>query len=204
MMKALQNKKQLLLLIVLLIGIVFLNAGLSHAFSSVNSSEEHESNGWFALFSKLLNFSLLVFILYYFFVKVIDLPGIYKKTSHDIIQSIKSAEDSTKSAHIQIEEIKLKLANLETEIAQIKEDAIKITENEKDRILAEAEIETKRIQEMASREIEWKMKEAIQRVKMNTLNAALSISEDLLKKQFKNEDQERLINKFISDMKNTN
>ena len=87
---------------------------------------------------------------------------------------------------------------------QIKAEALRNTELEKMKIAAETEAEVKRIGEMARGEIDWKMKEAIQEFKQHTINLATSMSEQIIKSQLKNEDQEKLIEKYIIDLGNRN
>lgn len=89
-------------------------------------------------------------------------------------------------------------------MAQIKVEAVRSTEQEKIKITAETENEMIRIHEMANSEIDWKMKEAIQELKNHTIEIATSMSEKIIKSQLKNEDQEKLIEKFIVDLRNKN
>jgi len=195
-----------IIIIIILLGIIVHGSLLVSAGTTAEeSSKTHgEEGGIFKVIAKWINFAILVAILYYFLVKVMDIPGAFKKLSHAIVNAIQSSSESKEAALRQIEEIKGKLANLESEVEQIKAEALRNTELEKMKTAAETETEMKRIHEMARGEIDWKMKEAIQEFKQHTINLATSMSEQIIKSQLKSEEQEKLIEKYIIDLGNRN
>ena len=195
----------IVILIVILLSIFYSTCSAFPASLFLQEASPHKAEGGiFKIISRWLNFAALIVILYYFLVRIMNIPGSFKKLSDGIAHAIKASSESKEAALKQIEEIKNKLSNLEAEVAQIKADAIGSTEQEKIKINAETEIEMKRIHDLTNSEIDWKMKEAIQELKNHTIEIATSMSEKIIKSELKNEDQEKLIEKFIVDLRNKN
>jgi F-type H+-transporting ATPase subunit b len=173
---------------------------LSAMMTEKNEQESHQ-NPIFSLISKLINFGLLVFILYYFLVKIIDLPGSFKNTFKNLSSEIQNAQESKEAAMNQIKNLEVKLANIEKEIEEIKNESNKIIENEKNKILLEADSEIKRLQSIAKHEIEWKTNEAIKKLKQQMLDEAITLSKEIIKLNLNKTDQDMLIKKFLADLK---
>lgn len=193
-----------ILIVILMSMFAFSYSAAAAEQTAEKSSHNQEEGGIFKAISKWLNFAALIAILYYFLVRILNIPASFKKLSEGIAHSIKDSSESKEAALKQIEEIKNRLSNLESEVEQIKAEAMKSTEQEKIKISAETENEIKRIQELTNNEIDWKMKEAIQQLKNHTIEIAASMSEKMIQSELKNEDQERLIEKFIVDLRNKN
>jgi F-type H+-transporting ATPase subunit b len=194
--------------IILVIMMLLLHGGIS--FAAATEPEEssphnaEEGNSIFATIARWLNFAGLAAILYFFLVRIMDVPGSFKKLSSGLAHAIKSSTESKEAALQQIQDIKGKLVNLDDEVNNIKEEVLKNTEFEKNKIAAEGEEEIKRIQQFTHAEIDWKMKEAIKDLKQHTIEMATSLSEQIIKSQLKPEDQEKLIEQFIVDLRNRN
>lgn len=200
-MKSQRNK---LIKIFIIILIVILNCNFNYSKGNLNQEEKsHESlfKKIIDIIGKWINFAALILILYFFLVKVMDVPGIFRKISDNIIKGINSSKESKESAIRQMEEIKNKLSNLDEELKQIKEDTAKILKQEEERIMLEAEIEAKRIREMAHREIEWRTKEAVKDLKEHALTVATSLSEKIIKSELSEKDHHKLIEYFIKSLK---
>jgi len=194
-----QKIKYTFLILFLIIFFMQINS-LSAMMTEKNEQESHQ-NPIFSLISKLINFGLLVFILYYFLVKIIDLPGSFKNTFKNLSSEIQNAQESKEAAMNQIKNLEVKLANIEKEIEEIKNESNKIIENEKNKILLEADSEIKRLQSIAKHEIEWKTNEAIKKLKQQMLDEAITLSKEIIKLNLNKTDQDMLIKKFLADLK---
>lgn len=168
---------------------------------SQKSGAENHQNSWFAIISKIFNFALLVYILYYFFVKIIDLPGSFKNTFSNLSSEIQTAKESKESAILQIQNLKNKLSSIDQEIQNIQNEAYKIIETEKNKIVAETNSEINKLRLMAEHEINWKTKEAIKKLKIYIMEEAINQSKTIISSNLKSAEHKRLIQRFISDLK---
>lgn len=193
-------------IIVLIIIFLLINCSINYSFGIKEYNQEQESHESLLrkvinIISKWINFAALIYILYFFLVKVMDAPGTFKRITENIVRGIASSKESKESAMKQMEEIKMKLSNLDNELQQIKEETMKTLQQEQERIMAEAEAEAKKIREMAHNEIEWRTKEAIKNLKEHTLTLATSISKKIIKTELTEQEHYRLIGYFIKSLK---
>jgi len=193
-------------IVILIISFLLINCSINYSFGIKESNQEQENHESLLkkvinIISKWINFAALIFILYFFLVKVMDVPGTFKRISENIIKGIASAKESKESAINQMEEIKRKLSNLDNELQQIKEETMKTLQQEQERIMKEAEAEAKKIREMAHNEIEWRTKEAIKNLKEHTLTLATSISKKIIKTELTEQEHYKLIGYFIKSLK---
>lgn len=189
--------------IVLSIFLIILLSNNLYLFSAPmeKSKSENHQNGWFAIISKIFNFALLLYILYYFLVKIIDLPGSFKNTFSSLSSEIQTAKESKEAAILQIQNLKTKLSAIDQEIQNLQSEAFKIIEIEKSKIVADTNSEINKLRLMAENEINWKTKEAIKKLKIYLMEEAINQSKKIISSNLESSDHKRLIQRFIRDLK---
>lgn len=147
---------------------------------------------------QLLNFGVLVFILVKFGGGGINkmLRGRHEQLKADLA----SAAELRALAEAKLKKQEARLASLENEIANMRRDLKAEAEAEKARLITAAEERAVRIKAETAFLIEQQVREADQRLRRESADAALKIAEEILKKSIGAADQQRLIETFVGDV----
>jgi F-type H+-transporting ATPase subunit b len=107
-------------------------------------------------------------------------------------------EKQKADAEKQLSEYKAKLARLDKEIGKIVAEYIKDGEAAKAKILEEAKVAAEKLQAQAKKNIEHEFQKARQALKEEMSEQAVSMAEALIKKHIKDEDQERILDEYLT------
>ncbi len=176
------KKKQIILILLLLPAFMFM-------------AEEHSSSNFLPFLGKSLNFIILFGGLSYFLSK--PLRNFLKKRSLEIKQSLEEAENMRQEAEEKLDEARAQLEGLEEKIAQIKKEAERMGQREKDRIIKEAKKEAERIKRLTQAEIELLVEGGIQELKEYTIEMAALLAQERIKKRMTLQDHSLFIDKCI-------
>ncbi|MFQ5428365.1 MAG: hypothetical protein ACE5EZ_05230 [Thermodesulfobacteriota bacterium] len=159
--------------------------------------EEHGGSGlglW-----KIINFILLVIGVYLVWTKVIN-PALDKRSAgikKALEDAVRLREEAEKAALLYRE----KLAALETRLASIAEELRLEGEAEKERIINEARAAAARLKEQAKTTAEQEIKKARLEIRGEVAELAVKMARELLEKELRPEDQQRLIKDYISNLR---
>jgi F-type H+-transporting ATPase subunit b len=147
---------------------------------------------------KWINFAIVVVILLWVFGK--KLPPVFQKKSEMIGSAIAKATAAKAAADGRLREAESKLANLQTEVAELRAQAARESAAEVERIHAATQSDTQKIGLAAKAEIE--ATERAARLELKALAAKLAVegAESLLVKQLTPTAQESLINNFVKSL----
>ena len=153
--------------------------------------------GW-----RTLNFLIFVAILYFAAAKPV------KNFLNGRIEGIKSQLDGAEKARDDAEkkskEYLQKLENLEEEIKEIK-DTLKLEgEVERDRIIEAAHDAAEKLKKQAEFSSGQELKKAIIAIREETAVAAVSLAEKLLQDRMKENDQKKLVDEYIDNVRGMN
>ncbi len=123
-----------------------------------------------------------------------------KKRRDDIAKDIEEANTIKREAEARAKLYQAKLETLETELAEARQALVEAGKGERERIIREAEEKAVRIQKDAEFMIEQELKQMRLDLMRETVEAAVSAAEDLLKKRVTQSDQERLAEDFLGDI----
>ena len=101
-------------------------------------------------------------------------------------------------AQKQLSEYKAKLARLDKEIEKIVAEYVKDGEAAKAKIIEEAKVAAEKLQAQAKKNIEHEFAKARQALKAEMAAEAVSVAEALIKKHIKDEDQERIVDEYLT------
>jgi len=107
-------------------------------------------------------------------------------------------ENQKADAEKQLAEYKAKLARLDKEIDKIVAEYVKDGEAVKAKIIEEAKVAAEKLQELAKKNIEHEFQKARQALKAEMAEQAVSMAEALIKKHIKDEDQERIVDEYLT------
>ena len=164
-------------------------------------AEEHEPQiDGKKLGLQILNFAVLVGILVFFGGKAVNkaLRGRHEQLKADLA----SAAEARAAAEAKLAKQEARLGSLETEIAELRRNLKAEAEAEKARLIEAAEERAKRIKAETSFLIDQQVREADQRLRRESADAALKIAEDILRRSIGPADQQRLLETFVGNVGN--
>ncbi|MBI5827208.1 MAG: ATP synthase F0 subunit B [Deltaproteobacteria bacterium] len=159
--------------------------------------EHHEGNS--GLLWMAVNFAVLVIGIVILWVKV--LSGLLDNRAADIKKAMEDAHAAKEAAEKKSVEYREKLSLLEKRIAEIQESLRAEGEAEKKRIIAETEASAVKFKEQARAAAEQEVKKARIEIRGEIAGIAAGMAEEILKKELKNEDQERIIKGYIDNLR---
>ena len=119
---------------------------------------------------------------------------------------IKALEDSEKArveAEKQLEEQRSKVADLEAELNNVRNQGEKELEKIRVKLEEDSEIQAKRLLDQASNAIELEMNKALSEIQDEASKIAVDLAEDILKKNLKEDDQGRLSQQYLDNITDT-
>jgi F-type H+-transporting ATPase subunit b len=117
-----------------------------------------------------------------------------------IEQGLASGRQARETAARKLSEIEARLAQLDKEIKELKDQALKEAEEERGRILENAKLESERILELARREIKGLEKSARLELKSHVAQLSVKLAEERLRSAISSEADKRIINQFLQTL----
>ena len=164
-------------------------AGGGHG-DAVHHNTWHDVDTW-----KVLNFVILA--LGCFFIAKKPVAQFFSSRTKGIAEELTDLEKKKADAERKLAEYEARFRNLEQESEKIVEDYIKQGEDAKKRILAEAEAQAEKLEDMAKRNIEQEFKAAKALLKQEVVDRAMEQAEALIKKSITTQDQNRLVDEYL-------
>ncbi|MFA7383340.1 MAG: F0F1 ATP synthase subunit B [Desulfurivibrionaceae bacterium] len=146
---------------------------------------------WLDLLWRTTNFAGLVFILV-FFLKKPFADGLSARRE-GIKDQLEALESRKAEAELMYQEAAAKLARLDEEVEGIIAEAVKQGEDEKAKIIADAERNAGDIQRQAEMAVAHELTQAKTRLKAEIAEQAVLLAEELVKKNIQPADQSRLV-----------
>ena len=150
---------------------------------------------------KGINFIILLLLLYRFARKPI--AGILSKISVSSKETMDSAKERLEAAQNQLKEYQEKLANLEKELEERQKAALEAIEAEKQQIIDDAEIQTKKLEEQSKDRIEQDLSKAKAEIREFIANESIRLAESIIEKEIDAKAQKTLIDTYTNSLKET-
>ena len=170
------------------------------AFGSVWASSEGEHEGGIDkgkdLIYRTLNFAVLAGALIFLLKK--PLSQALGARRQGIKDQLNELELQKQQAERQLAEYKSKLTRLDEEMEKIVAEYVKDGEAIKAKIIEAAKASAKKLQEQARKNIEHEFQKARQELKAEMAEEAVAMAEGLIKKHIKDEDQQRIIDEYLT------
>lgn len=144
---------------------------------------------------KILNFAILVFLLVKFVGK--PLKNFLKQRTEMIEKSIKDAQEAKEIAKKALDEVEQRLKLKDKEIEDILAVARATGEDEKKRLIEDADRLKSKILEQAKANIEHEVKMAKEAIKAEAVEEAIKLSEEKIKSRLTKEDQDKILQDSI-------
>ncbi|MFO7885562.1 MAG: ATP synthase F0 subunit B [Desulfobacteraceae bacterium] len=176
--------------------LVLLVAVTAAIASSGGGHEAADPKGWVATDTyRVLNFIVLAGALFYVARKPVK--DFFTSRVEGIKEELETLEQKKAEAEKNLAEYADKMANLDSEYQKIIADYAEQGEIARKRILAEAEEQAAKLEEMAKRNIEQEFKNAKAALQQEISEKALEKAELLVKESISSEDQDRLVDEYL-------
>ena len=144
------------------------------------------------------NFGVLVFL----FIKYAKKPlmGFLRGESNKIEENLTDVETKLKNTKSIMDSETVNLKDLDGRIQEMREDIIALSQREKERIIEKTKITASQMIEDANKESTYKLDIAKRAIEAEMMDIALTIVEGRLKGGMKSEDNELLIDDFLSSV----
>ena len=170
-------------------------AGATVVWAS-GGGDGHAVNAWHDVDTwKVLNFAVLA--LGCFFIARKPVGQFFSSRTKGIEEELTELERKKADAEKKLAEYEARFRNLEQESEKIVEDYIKQGEDAKTRILAEAEAQAEKLEDMSKRNIEQEFKAAKEVLKQEVVDLAMEQAQALVKKSITTQDQNRLVDDYL-------
>lgn len=147
---------------------------------------------------RIVNFAILLFILYKLMWK--KMKGFFAGRREGIKASLEEAEVVKADAEKKFKEYDEKIKKAEEEIQGISEMIKAQGEEEKKRIIADAERASVKMKEDAKARMEQELKKAKNELRLEASELAVQMAEDILKKKVTKEDHESMVREYLDRM----
>lgn len=161
------------------------------------ASSEGGHSMWPDFWQRVLNFVILMSVLIFVF-KKLNVKGFLAKRTESIANTLNELEAKKKEAEKTYEEYKQKLNQLDKETDRILQEYIEQGEREKARIIANAEKAAVEIREQTDIAIEQEIKSAKEGLQQEIAELSVTAAEVLLKEKIGEEDQQKLVDEFMT------
>ncbi len=144
------------------------------------------------------NLILFLFLLVYFLKK--PLLQALASRRQEVEETNRKAEENAQKAEELVKKLSARLSELETEVAQLRELAVKNTAVEEADIQRQAEEEARRIAERATLDIENRVRAARKELTLFAGNLAVDLAGQMLSRNLTPDDQKRLIEEGLANL----
>lgn len=117
-----------------------------------------------------------------------------------IRRDLMRAQEERNAALAKLEEVEARLANLDAEVASVREQSEREAAEERERIRKSTEEETRKLREQAQREIESAGKVARQELREFAAGQSVRLAEEMIRRDIKPEDDARLISLRVEEL----
>ena len=165
-------------------------ASFVYASSGGGEGAEHAAPWWKDYIWKIINFLLLVVILFKFAKK--PMQNFFQKRTELIEKTLNEAKEAKAISLKALQEVETRLKAKDAEIEAILAASKKSGEQERDSIIAESDRLKAKILAQAKTNIEYELKHAKEAIKAEAVELAMELAEKKLKEKMTKEEQEKL------------
>jgi len=180
----------------LALGLALASFALPQPGETKSSPAAETSDPWIAW--KWVNFAILIAGLGYLIAKTA--PAYFKNRSDEIQRALTEALREIKDAEARAADLELRLAGIQTEVENLRQQARAEVAAEGERIRVETERHLKKIQEQAGQEIALMARGARDDLRKYSAELALDLAEQRIRSRITESTQEALVDGFVNDL----
>jgi F-type H+-transporting ATPase subunit b len=149
---------------------------------------------------KFVNLAIFVLVLVYILTRKANLGEAFRTRRENIRNDLARAQQERDAAVAKLKEIEERMARLDAEVIAIQEQSKREAADERERIARSTEVEMAKLSEQGQREIESAGKVARQQLRSYTAEAAVTLAENIIRRELKPEDDARLVSRNIEEL----
>ena len=149
---------------------------------------------------KFFNLAIFVLALIYILTSKAKLGEAFQARRESIKQELARAQQERDAALAKLKEVEERLSQLDTEVANIRQESVREAAEERERIARLTETEITKLSEQASREIESAGKAAKKELRRYTAEQSVRLAEEIVRREMRPEDDARLIANNIEEL----
>jgi F-type H+-transporting ATPase subunit b len=177
--------------------IAFCILSFAFAFTAFGTEEEAAHAPWWKDYIwKIINFGILVIILYKFGKK--PLQSMLKQRTELIEKTLKEAKEAKELAEKALREVDVRLKEKDKEIKEILAISKRSGEAERENLIQQSDKLKEKILEQAKANIAFELKHAKESIKAEAAEIAIELAEKKLKEKLTTAEQEKLIEESIA------
>ncbi len=188
-----KNKLFFLVFLVLSVTIFFINNSM--LFASEEGAHGGGHGQWIWPF---INFAILVVILVVFLKK--PLQAFFNNRTETIEKTLKEAQEAKDIAEEALKDVEQKLKLKDEEIKRIIASAKKSGREEREKLIEEGRVMSKKIMEQAEGNIAYELKKAKEEIKAEAVEIAMELAEKKLRDKLTAEQQQKLLEEAVSKL----
>lgn len=155
--------------------------------------ESHEIN-WYFLGGQI--FTFFIFAIGLFVVAKKPIKAYFLARHTEVKTAVEEAQRAKADAQAKARQYEEKMKDIDSELKKLAATFQTSAAAEKQRLLDEAAATAQRIQKDAEAMIQTELEKAQQKLRQETVDLALTLAEEILKKELKADDQKRLVTEF--------
>ena len=192
------NKKLCFLIVSVLVVAIVGGIALSAYAAEEHAGTSNFKKTWMKVW-EILNFLILAFFLF----KLLKDPvkKFFQDRAQMFQQQIEEAEGSSFEAEREFKELEKRFELLDEEIQQLRQVITEQGERERNKIIADAKQTAEYMLEKARLESDMMVQSAKMQLRREVIDEAVVIAEESIKKTIRQEDQERLVNEYLHNLK---
>ncbi len=148
---------------------------------------------------KVFNLALFVGVLIYVLRRPVGES--LRMRREGIRQELKRAQEERDAANAKLKEVDIRLANLDREVAMVREQAQREAAEERERIARSTEEDARKLRQQAQREIESAGKVARQDLRRFAAEQSVRLAEEMIRREMRPDDDVRLLNGYVEDLR---
>lgn len=173
------------------VAVLALLPALAHA----SGGAAQASNPWMDIVFKFINFAGLLAILYYALRK--SVPQALRDRRESVARELTAALEAKEAAEAKLADYQKRVADLESEAAQLRKDFNAEGELQKAAIIRDAEAAAENIRKNAAAAGEREARRITDELRSEAVRQALALAEEILKKSYSAADQKKAMEETI-------
>lgn len=164
-----------------------------------HGGEHHAEINTFELGGSIVNFALLLVILFVLLRK--SVPEFLRNRRASVVEGMEEARRVKEEAEAKYKEYSQRIDNLDAELDRLREEMRRAGMDERDRIVADASKRAEKMRDEARFLIEQQMKQLREDLTREAIEAAIGAAEAMLVKSTTPQDQERLAKEYLGSIR---
>jgi F-type H+-transporting ATPase subunit b len=144
--------------------------------------------------------NLIIFVVVFIYILRRPVSNAMRARREGIRRELMRAQEERNAALAKLEEVEARLAKLDAEVANIREQSQREAAEERERTRRSTESETQKLREQAQREIESAGKAARQELREFAAEQSVRLAEEMIRRDIRPEDDTRLVNLRVEEL----